>query len=49
VVKPTLQNGFDYKKVQWADQVGMEPPTMDVINVPMVPATAARKHTAAAA
>jgi hypothetical protein len=26
VVKPTLANGFDYKKMQWADQMACEAP-----------------------
>lgn len=35
VVKPTLQNGFDYKKMQWADQVcGCEVPAAEAALVP---------------
>ena len=39
VVKPTLQNGFDYRKMQWADmpsiQIGSDPlPQPDASLVP---------------
>lgn len=49
VVKPTLQCGFDYKKMQWADQVcACDPaplPATDAAEVPLIPETADGRKT----
>lgn len=51
VVKPTLQCGFDYKKMQWADQVcACDPaplPAADAAEAPLIPDAADRRKTLA--
>lgn len=37
VVKPTLRNGFDYRRMQWADQAAARRPCMDASDAPLVP------------
>jgi hypothetical protein len=48
VVKPTLQNGFDYKKMQWADQVMAELASVDADTAALVPAGDGERRPASA-
>jgi hypothetical protein len=49
VVKPTIENGFDYRKLHWADlPLRPEEPTVDASDAPLVPATRRRRRSAMA-
>jgi hypothetical protein len=41
VVKPTIENGFDYRALHWADLPRPEPPVQIEDEAPLVPARAA--------
>ena len=46
VVKPTIENGFEYKKLHWADLPlpPEEPPTVDTSDATLVPQAAMRRR-----